>query len=386
MEVIHRNAHSGFIASFGKNAKYIQISGPTISCIKNVIIDSPINIKLHFALLVERSLLPRILYIITINKFKVLKNNLIIKIVQNKNDYINFIYMDKSTLLRKTLKQEKTVLVPGIYDALSAKIAERVGFNILFHTGYGTAATLLGVPDIGLVSFSEMKERVSNICNAVDVPVIADADTGYGNSLNTMRTVKDYIKSGAAGLILEDQVWPKKCGHMQNKDVISIEEMEGKIKAAVKSRTIEHSDLVIVGRTDSLAVEGLDNAIARVKTYQKAGADILFIEAPNQIDDLKEINSKIEMPLLLNQIEGGQTPIISLEDAQRLGFKIILFPLTSLYASTKAIFDTFTSLMNKQTSTGLENKLITFDLFNELVNHDEFIKLEKNFSANNINK
>ena len=386
MEVIHRNAHSGFIASFGKNAKYIQISGPTISCIKNVIIDSPINIKLHFGPLVERSLLPRILYIITINKFKVLKNNLIIKIVQNKNDYINFIYMDKSTLLRKTLKQEKTVLVPGIYDALSAKIAERVGFNILFHTGYGTAATLLGVPDIGLVSFSEMKERVSNICNAVDVPVIADADTGYGNSLNTMRTVKDYIKSGAAGLILEDQVWPKKCGHMQNKDVISIEEMEGKIKAAVKSRTIEHSDLVIVGRTDSLAVEGLDNAIARVKTYQKAGADILFIEAPNQIDDLKEINSKIEMPLLLNQIEGGQTPIISLEDAQRLGFRIILFPLTSLYASTKAIFDTFTSLMNKQTSTGLENKLITFDLFNELVNHDEFIKLEKNFSANNINK
>ena len=166
----------------------------------------------------------------------------------------------------------------------------------------------------------------------------------------------------------------------------SIEEMEGKIKAAVKSRTIEHSDLVIVGRTDSLAVEGLDNAIARVKTYQKAGADILFIEAPNQIDDLKEINSKIEMPLLLNQIEGGQTPIISLEDAQRLGFKIILFPLTSLYASTKAIFDTFTSLMNKKTSTGSENKLITFDLFNELVNHDEFIKLEKNFSANNINK
>ena len=379
MEVIHRNAHSGFIASFGKNAKYIQISGPTISCIKNVIIDSPINIKLHFGPLVERSLLPRILYIITINKFKVLKNNLIIKIVQNKNDYINFIYMDKSTLLRKTLKQEKTVLVPGIYDALSAKIAERVGFNILFHTGYGTAATLLGVPDIGLVSFSEMKERVSNICNAVDVPVIADADTGYGNSLNTMRTVKDYIKSGAAGLILEDQVWPKKCGHMQNKDVISIEEMEGKIKAAVKSRTIEHSDLVIVGRTDSLAVEGLDNAIARVKTYQKAGADILFIEAPNQIDDLKEINSKIEMPLLLNQIEGGQTPIISLEDAQRLGFKIILFPLTSLYASTKAIFDIFTSLMNKQTSTGSENKLITFDLFNELVNHDEFIKLETDF-------
>ena len=294
--------------------------------------------------------------------------------------------MDKSTLLRQTLKKERTILVPGIYDALSAKIAQRVGFDILFHTGYGTAATLLGVPDIGLVSFSEMKERVSNICNAVDVPVIADADTGYGNSLNTMRTVKDYIKSGAAGLILEDQVWPKKCGHMKNKDVISIEEMESKIKAAVASRTAENSDLVIVGRTDSLAVEGLDNAITRVKTYQKAGADILFIEAPNQIDDLKEINSKIEMPLLLNQIEGGQTPIISLKEAQLLGFKIILFPLTSLYASTKAIFDVFDNLLNKQTSTDSDNKLITFDLFNELVNHDEFIKLEKRFSTNKTNK
>ena len=294
--------------------------------------------------------------------------------------------MDKSTLLRQTLKKERTILVPGIYDALSAKIAQRVGFDILFHTGYGTAATLLGVPDIGLVSFSEMKERVSNICNAVDVPVIADADTGYGNSLNTMRTVKDYIKSGAAGLILEDQVWPKKCGHMKNKDVISIEEMENKIKAAVASRTAENSDLVIVGRTDSLAVEGLDNAITRVKTYQKAGADILFIEAPNQIDDLKEINSKIEMPLLLNQIEGGQTPIISLKEAQLLGFKIILFPLTSLYASTKAIFDVFDNLLNKQTSTNSDNKLITFDLFNELVNHDEFIKLEKRFSTNKTNK
>ena len=294
--------------------------------------------------------------------------------------------MDKSTLLRQTLKKERTILVPGIYDALSAKIAQRVGFDILFHTGYGTAATLLGVPDIGLVSFSEMKERVSNICNAVDVPVIADADTGYGNSLNTMRTVKDYIKSGAAGLILEDQVWPKKCGHMKNKDVISIEEMENKIKAAVASRTAENSDLVIVGRTDSLAVEGLDNAITRVKTYQKAGADILFIEAPNQIDDLKEINSKIEMPLLLNQIEGGQTPIISLKEAQLLGFKIILFPLTSLYASTKAIFDVFDNLLNKQTSTDSDNKLITFDLFNELVNHDEFIKLEKHFSTHKDNQ
>ena len=134
--------------------------------------------------------------------------------------------MDKSKSLRKILQNNDTILVPGIYDALSAKIAQQVGFDTVFHTGYGTAATLLGVPDIGLVSFSEMNERVSSICNSIDIPVIADADTGYGNTLNTMRTVKNYIRSGAAGLILEDQVWPKKCGHMKGKSVIYIEDMQ----------------------------------------------------------------------------------------------------------------------------------------------------------------
>ena len=288
--------------------------------------------------------------------------------------------MDKSTLLRQTLKKERTILVPGIYDALSAKIAQRVGFDILFHTGYGTAATLLGVPDIGLVSFSEMKERVSNICNAVDVPVIADADTGYGNSLNTMRTVKDYIKSGAAGLILEDQVWPKKCGHMKGKAVIPIDEMESKIKAASQSRKEEKSDLVIVGRTDSLAIEGVDQAIDRVKRYHKAGADVLFIEAPDKIDELELIAKQVKLPLLLNQLEGGRTPLITMEQAKKIGFKIILFPLTSLYSSTKAMFDSLSYLKKHQTSVGIEDQLVTFDKFNKIVNYDDFIKLEKKFS------
>jgi methylisocitrate lyase len=270
--------------------------------------------------------------------------------------------------------------VPGIYDALSAKIAQQVGFDAVFHTGYGTAATLLGVPDIGLVSFSEMKERVSNICNSIDIPVIADADTGYGNSLNTMRTVKDYIRSGAAGLILEDQVWPKKCGHMEGKLVIPIDEMESKIIAAVQSRKEEKSDLVIVGRTDSLAIEGVDMAIDRVKRYSKAGADLLFIEAPNKVDELEIIAKQVKLPLLLNQLEGGRTPLISMKKAKKMGFKIILFPLTSLYASTKAVFDSLSYLKKHQTSLGIEDQLITFDKFNQLVNHDDLIKLEKKLS------
>ena len=288
--------------------------------------------------------------------------------------------MRKPNSLRKLLKTNKPILVPGIYDALSAKIAQQVGFEAVFHTGYGTAATLLGVPDIGLVSFSEMKERVSNICNSIDIPVVADADTGYGNSLNTMRTVKDYIRSGASGLILEDQVWPKKCGHMKGKAVIPLDEMESKIKAASQSRKEEKSDLVIVGRTDSLAIEGVDQAIDRVKRYHKAGADVLFIEAPDKIDELELIAKQVKLPLLLNQLEGGRTPLITMEQAKKIGFKIILFPLTSLYSSTKAMFDSLSYLKKHQTSVGIEDQLVTFDKFNKIVNYDDFIKLEKKFS------
>lgn len=289
--------------------------------------------------------------------------------------------MDNSKSLRKLLQTNNTIFVPGIYDSLSAKIAQRVGFNVVFHTGYGTAASLLGVPDIGLVSFSEMRDRVSTICNSVDIPVIADADTGYGNTLNTMRTVKDYIRSGAAGIILEDQLWPKKCGHMKGKSVISIDDMESKIRAAVQGRHEEKSNLVIVGRTDSLAVEGVDMAIERVKRYKKAGADVLFIEAPNKVDELEIIAKQVKLPLLLNQLEGGRTPLISIKKAQKIGFKIILFPLTSLYASTKAIFDSLTYLKKHNTSLGIENQLITFDKFNQLVDYDKFMKLEKKFST-----
>ena len=288
--------------------------------------------------------------------------------------------MSKPNSLRKLLKTNKPILVPGIYDALSAKIAQQVGFEAVFHTGYGTAATLLGVPDIGLVSFSEMKERVSNICNSIDIPVVADADTGYGNSLNTMRTVKDYIRSGASGLILEDQAWPKKCGHMKGKAVIPLDEMESKIKAASQSRKEEKSDLVIVGRTDSLAIEGVDQAIDRVKRYHKAGADVLFIEAPDKIDELELIAKQVKLPLLLNQLEGGRTPLITMEQAKKIGFKIILFPLTSLYSSTKAMFDSLSYLKKHQTSVGIEDQLLTFDKFNKIVNYDDFIKLEKKFS------
>lgn len=288
--------------------------------------------------------------------------------------------------LRKILNQRGAIAVPGVYDALSAKIADSLDFRVIFHTGYGTAASLLGLPDIGLVSFKEMVDRVESICKATKKPVIADADTGYGNAINTMRTVQQYVHAGVAGLILEDQVWPKKCGHMGGKDVIPVDEMVGKIRAAVDARDEEGSDVVIIGRTDSFATGGLGEAIERVRLFEKAGADVLFIEAPLEINDLKEIPKSVKLPLLLNQIEGGRTPIIPFREAERLGFKIILFPLSSIFAATRGMIDILDYMKRENTTTGLEEKMMTFDEFNKLVEVERFSDLETRYASSAINR
>ena len=287
--------------------------------------------------------------------------------------------MKPAATLRKMINQRGSFIVPGVYDALSAKIADHLGFRVLFHTGYGTAASLLALPDIGMISFKEMLDRVDSICKTTNKPVIADADTGYGNVLNVMRTVKEYIRAGAAGLILEDQVWPKRCGHMKGKSVIPVEEMVGKIAAAVEARDELGSDLVIVGRTDSFATGGLDEAIERVRTFKKAGADVLFVEAPLENSDLAEIAKKVRMPLLLNQIEGGRTPIIPVREAEKLGFKILLFPLTALFAAARNVYDVLEYLKRESRTDGLENKMIGFEDFNELLDSEKYFELEKRY-------
>ena len=286
--------------------------------------------------------------------------------------------MDKSKSLRKILQNHDTILVPGIYDALSAKIAQQVGFDVVFHTGYGTAATLLGVPDIGLVSFSEMNERVSSICNSIDIPVIADADTGYGNTLNTMRTVKDYIHSGAAGLILEDQVWPKRCGHMEGKSVIPLKDHVEKIKAAAYARG--DSDLVIIARTDSRGTHNLDEAIKRGKTLEQSGADVIFIEAPQTEEEIRIIGKEIKLPLLINLIEGGKTPSLPKTELESLGFRIILYPLTSIFATAYSMRTLANHIKSNSTTKGY-SEMLSFHEFESVVDLQRYKDLDAKFLA-----
>jgi methylisocitrate lyase len=282
------------------------------------------------------------------------------------------------------LSEPGVIVMPGAYDALSAKIAEMVGFRAVIHTGYGTAASLLGMPDIGLVSFGEMVERVKSIARAVRIPVIGDADTGYGNAINVYRTVKEYIWAGAAGLFIEDQVWPKRCGHMFGKMIIDKEEMVGKIMAAVDARNEEDPDFVIGARTDAIAVKGIDEAIERAEEYRKAGADFIFIEAFENIDQMKRAVREVKAPLMLNLIEGGRTPLVSVEEAEKLGFKIVIFPLTALYAATKAMIEALTILKEKGTPLAYLDKLVTFPEFAKIVEVQRFREMEEKYIPERI--
>jgi len=292
--------------------------------------------------------------------------------------------LKKSTVFRRMLSEPGVIVMPGAYDALSAKIAEMVGFRAVIHTGYGTAASLLGMPDIGLVSFGEMVERVKSIARAVRIPVIGDADTGYGNAINVYRTVKEYVWAGAAGLFIEDQVWPKRCGHMFGKLIIDKEEMVGKIMAAVDARNEEDPDFVVGARTDAIAVKGIDEAIERAEEYRKAGADFIFIEAFENVEQMERAVKEVRAPLMLNLIEGGRTPLVSVEEAEKLGFKIVIFPLTALYAATKAMIEALTILKEKGTALAYLDRLVTFPEFARIVEVQRFREMEDKYVPERI--
>ena len=293
--------------------------------------------------------------------------------------------MKKSSMFRKMLKEPGVIVMPGAYDALSARIIEMQGFKAIIHTGYGTAASLLGLPDVGLVSFREMCDRVKSIARAVR-PVIGDADTGYGNAVNVYRTVKEYIWAGAAGLFIEDQVWPKRCGHMFGKQIIEKDEMVGKIMAAVDARDEEDPDFVIGARTDAIAVKGIDDAIERAEAYREAGADFIFIEAFENIEQMERAVKEVKAPLMLNLIEGGRTPLVSVEEAEKLGFKIVIFPLTALYSAAKAMSDTLSILKEKGSAMSYLDRLITFPEFAEIVGIENIRKMEQKYLPERILK
>ena len=275
------------------------------------------------------------------------------------------------------LKEKKPLVIPGVYDAIGAKIAEKAGFNAMFQTGYGTSAALFGMPDYGFVSSAETVDNARRICRAVSVPVIVDADTGYGNALSVWKLVKELESAGASGIFLEDQRWPKRCGHMQGKEVVSQEEYAEKLGAAIDARSSKN--FIIVARTDARATEGLDAAIERGLYNKKLGADAIFVEAPKSIQEMKKIGKAIKAPLVANMIEGGATPLISASELNKMGFKIILYPLSVLFANTFATINILKELKKTGTTKKLRSKLVSFDQFNDLVELRKFRKLEKRY-------
>ena len=279
--------------------------------------------------------------------------------------------------LRSMLKAKKPLVIPGVYDAIGAKIAEKVGFEAMFQTGYGTSATLFGMPDYGFIGATETIDNARRICRAVSVPVIVDSDTGYGNALSVWKLVRELESAGASGIFLEDQRWPKRCGHMQGKEVITQEEYTEKLGAAVDSR--QSKEFIIVARTDARATEGLDAAIERGLQNKKTGADAIFIEAPRSLEEMKIIGKAINAPLVANMIEGGATPINSAETLHKLGFKIILYPLSVLFANTFATMSILKELKKTGTTRKFKQKVVNFDQFNDLVELPKFQKLEKKY-------
>ena len=289
--------------------------------------------------------------------------------------------MRKTTMLRQMMTGKQIVVAPGAHDALTAKIIEQVGFSAVYMTGYGQAASHLGKPDVGLLTLTEMVARASNIVEAVNVPVIADADTGFGNAVNVMRTLREYEKAGVAAIQLEDQVAPKKCGHMTGRQVVSKEEMVCKIKAAVDVRT--DPDLMIIARTDARTVHGIGEALERAKAYEEAGADILFIESPESVEEMKQITTSFKVPVLANMVEGGRTPFLPVQDLQGLGYDLVIFPTASTYLVTKALTRLMTVLKDTGTTASLIPEMITFEEFNDLIGLTKIREIESIYVKGN---
>jgi len=261
--------------------------------------------------------------------------------------------------------ERRLMVVPGVYDVLSAKIAQRAGFPAVVLTGYGLAASHLGEPDVGLLTQTEVLETARRVTAAVTIGVIVDGDTGYGGPLNVQRMVRELLAMGARGVILEDQRWPKRCGHMRGKEVIPAEEHAAKIRAAVDARG--DSPFVITARTDALETDGLDEAIRRARLYKEAGATLLFVEGPRTAQELRRIGAELPPPLVVNLIEGGRTPLCSLEELAEMGFFSVGFVLSGLYAAARALDETYREIRRAGGTTALRDRMLDFEEFNSLI-------------------
>jgi carboxyvinyl-carboxyphosphonate phosphorylmutase len=290
--------------------------------------------------------------------------------------------MRPTTRLRELLARPDMIVAPGAYDALSARLIAQAGFSAIYMTGFGATASVLGQPDVGLLTMSEMVGRAAALASVTGaIPLIADADTGYGNPINVRRTIQEYERAGVAALHIEDQIWPKKCGHMEGKQVIPMDEMVQKVRAAVDAR--QDPDFVIIVRTDANAVYGLEDALRRGKAYYEAGADMLFIEAPRSIEELRAIKQAFPtVPLLFNWADGGKTPMVPLDEIRTLGFKLVIYPVSTLFAATHAMLSLLDVLRQGQTPTAFHSQMVNFSEFTNLIGLPDIQALERRYGVN----
>jgi methylisocitrate lyase len=263
------------------------------------------------------------------------------------------------------IEAPEILILPGVHDALSLRIAEQAGFSAVTCGGYSATAGLLGQPDVAQLTMTEMADMYARLCDSTELPLFADADTGYGNTTNVARTMRAYERAGVAGLFIEDQVSPKRCGHMEGKKVVPAAEFVAKLKAALDARM--DADLIVCARTDARAVHGLDEAIERAELYREAGADLLFVEAPMTVDELRRVCSEIAAPCLANNIEGGRTPILSARQLEEMGFATVTWPVSACYTIAKALRETYGALLRDGHTGAARERMVNFDEFNNLI-------------------
>lgn len=276
------------------------------------------------------------------------------------------------------LAKQELISAPGVYDLVSAKLADRMGFDALYMTGYGVVASQLGLPDAGLATYTEMVGRVTQIAAMTTTPLCADGDTGYGGLLNVQHTVRGYERAGAVAIQLEDQEFPKKCGHMLGRRVVPMADMVAKIRVASDSRS--DPDFKIIARTDARTTLGLDEALRRAEAYLKAGADLLFIESPESVEEMQKIGRTFDAPLVANMVEGGRTPVLDAAALQKIGYRLAIFPALGFLSAAAAMQDAFAGLKKRGSSVGSEVKLFPFQQFSELMGFDWVSEFDKKYN------
>jgi 2-methylisocitrate lyase-like PEP mutase family enzyme len=287
--------------------------------------------------------------------------------------------MTMTKRLRELLARPKPLMAPGAADALTARLIAKQGFEAIYMTGAGTTAVRLGMPDVGLLTMSEMADNAQRIAEASQLPLVADADTGYGGPMNVQRTVRAYERAGAAGIHLEDQQWPKRCGHLAGKSIIPVEEMVAKIRAGLDAR--HDDDFVLIARTDSLAVEGFERAIERCRRYEEAGADMIFLEAPSKMEHLAAIPKAFRKPCLYNMASSGKTPFLGIEEIGRLGFKLVIYPNFALLAAITAMTSTLEELKRTGSIAEVAKRIASFQDFFNLVGMREVQETEAKYGV-----